>query len=71
MEDLEFGGRVQTIQTKEWNLEDECRQSKLKNCWERPDYWEESWRLEETCCHPDSSERLSANADMKNHEEVI
>ena len=30
-----------------------------------PEYWEESWRLEETCCHLNSIERLSANVDVK------
>ena len=34
--------------------------------WDRPEYWEESCRLEETCCHSSSSERPSANADLKN-----
>ena len=33
--------------------------------WERPEYWEDSWRLEETCCHSNSSEKPSANADVK------
>ena len=28
--------------------------------------WEESCRLEETCCHSNSSERPSGNADVKN-----
>ena len=30
------------------------------------EYWEGSWRLEETCCHSNSSEKPSANADVKN-----
>ena len=34
--------------------------------WGRPEYWDESWRLEETCCHPNSSEKPSANTDVKN-----
>ena len=34
LEDLEVGGRVETIQMTA-----------------RPEYWDESWRLEETCCH--------------------
>ena len=42
------------------------RPSKLQHYWERPEYWEKSWRLEETCCHSNSSERPSANADVKN-----
>ena len=29
-------------------------------------YWEESWRLEETCCHSDSSGKPLANAVVKN-----
>ena len=34
-----------------------------------PEYWEESWRLEETCYHLNSSERPSANAVVKNSNE--
>ena len=30
------------------------------------EYWEESTRLDETCCHSNSSEWQSANADVKN-----
>ena len=30
----------------------------VSTIWERPEYWEESWRLEETYCH--------SNADVKN-----
>ncbi len=33
------------------------------------EYWEKSWRLEEICCHSNSSERQSANADIKNSNE--
>ena len=36
------------------------------NYWERPEYWEKSWRLEETCNHSNYSERSSANVSMKN-----
>ena len=43
----------------------ERRQFKQQHYWKRPEYWEESWRLEETCCHSISSERPSANADVK------
>ena len=46
LEDLEVGGRVETIQKQRY--------------WKRPEYWEESWRLEETCCHSISSEGPSA-----------
>ena len=34
--------------------------------WKRLEYWEESWRLEETCCHSISSKRPSADGDVKN-----
>ena len=53
-----------------WRLEDESRPSKLQHYWEWPEYWEDSWRLEETCCHSGSSERPSANADVKNSQGV-
>ena len=43
--------------------------SKRQHYWKRPEYCEESWRLEETCCHSNSSEKPSANADVKNLEE--
>ena len=33
---------------------------------DRPEYWEESWRVEENCCHSNSSEKQSADADVKN-----
>ena len=51
LEDLEVGGRVETIQTT----------ALLKT-----EYREESWRLEETYCHSNSSEKPFANADVKN-----
>ena len=53
LEDLEVGGRGETIHFY----------------WKRPEYWEECWRLEETCCHSISSERPSAYADVKNSNE--
>ena len=49
---------------------DEWRPSKLLDYCDRPEYWEESWRLEEACCHSNSGERLSANADVKNSQGV-
>ena len=52
LEDLEVRGRGNIIQTTEL----------LK----RPEYWEESWRLEETCCRSGSRERPSAETDVKN-----
>ena len=30
--------------------------SKQQHYWKLPEYWEVSWRLEETCCHSISSE---------------
>ena len=36
-------------------LEDRRRPSKRQHHWDRPKYWEESWRLEKTCCHSNSS----------------
>ena len=40
--------------------------SKLQLYQDRPEYWEESWRLKETWCHSNFSEKLSANAGVKN-----
>ena len=51
---------------KTWKLADEWKPSKLLYYWERPEDWEESWRLEETCCHSNSCEKASANANVKN-----
>ena len=39
--------------------------------WGRPEYWDESWRLEETSCHSNSSKKPSANIDVKNSRGVI
>ena len=55
LKDFQVGGRVET--------------TKLLHYWELPEYWEESWIFEETCCHSDSHERPSANADVKNSNE--
>ena len=38
--------------------------------WEWPEYWEESWRLEETCCHSNSREKPSVYTDAKNSKRV-
>ena len=51
-------------------LENEWRSFKLLHNWDRPEYWEESWKLEGTCCHSNSSERPSANADVKKSQGV-
>ena len=50
---------------RSWKLEDEWGPSKLKYYWDWPVYIEESWRLEETCCHLNSCEKPSANAGVK------
>ena len=49
-----------------WKLADEWRPSKLLHYWERPEYWEKFWRVEETCSHLNSCEIPSANTDVKN-----
>ena len=56
LEDLEIRRKVETI--------------KLLHYWDRSKYCEGSWRLEETCCHSNSSERPSANAAVKNSQGV-
>ena len=56
MEDLEVGVQVETIQTTYY--------------WEQPEYWDESWRLEESCFHSNSSERASAKSEVKNSQGV-
>ena len=52
LEDLEIGRQVETIQ--------------LQHCWDRPEYWEESWRLKKTCYNSDSGGKSSVNAGTKN-----
>ena len=56
LEDLEVGERVESI--------------KRQHYWKRLEYWEESWRLKETCYHSNSSEKPSANTDVKNSKRV-
>ena len=51
-------------------LADDWRPSKRQHYWKQPEYWEESWRLEETCCHSNFCEKTSANADVKNSKGV-
>ena len=48
------------------NNDNDNRPSKLQHYWDRPEYLEESWRLEEIWCHSDSSGKSSANPDVKN-----
>ena len=56
LEDMEIRGRMATI--------------KLLHYWDRPEYCEKSWRLEETCCHSNPCERPSAYAELKNSQGV-
>ena len=42
------------------------KKTRLLHHLDRTEYWEESWRLEETCCLSNSYEKLSANAGVKN-----
>ena len=44
---------------------------KRQHCWGWPEYWDESWRLEETCCHSNSSEKPLTNSDVKNSRGII
>ena len=38
----------------------------LQQCWDKLEPWEESWRLQETCCHSVFCEKSLAYADVKN-----
>ena len=53
-------------QPKNMEITGRVKTSKLQHYWDRPEYWKESWRLGETCCHSNSCEKPSANASMKN-----
>ena len=44
---------------------------RTKHFFDRPEYREESWRLEEICCHSNSCEIPSGNADDKNSLEIV
>ena len=55
LEELKIGGFADAIQTTAY--------------W--PKYWEESWKLEGTCCHSNSIERPSVNVGVKNSQGVI
>ena len=45
--------------------------SKLQPCWNLQEYWEESWKLEETFYHSHFSEKPSANDSVKKSQGVI
>ena len=53
-----------------WKLADVWRPSKRQHYRRRPEYSEEYWRLEETCCHSNPSKKPSPNADLKNSKRV-
>ena len=53
-----------------WKLADGWRLCKWQHYWERPEYLEVSWRLEEICCHSNSNEKPSANTDVKSSKGV-
>ena len=55
LEDLEISGQVDIP-------------SRLQHYWE---YWEDSWKLEKTCCHSTSSGKPSANAIVKKSQNGI
>ena len=40
-------------------IRDEWRKSKLQHYWDRPEYWEESWRLEVTSYHSNVREPIN------------
>ena len=44
--------------------------SKLQHCWDRPEYWEEPWKLEETSFRSNSCGKPSTNTDVKMSEGV-
>ena len=51
-------GDVSTMELQKSAKNRTCQLWNYKN---RPEYWEKSWRLEETFCFSDSSENLSTN----------
>ena len=54
-----------------WKLEDEWKPSKLHLCWERTEYWEDSWGVEVTCCHSNSGERPSRKTKVKHYHRIV
>ena len=50
---MELVGQVETIQHYQ----------------DRPEYWEESQKLEENCCLSNANEKPSANTSVKNSQE--
>ena len=54
-----------------WNKRTSGDHPQRLHYWDQPEYRVESWRLEETCFHSNSSERPPALADVKNSQRVI
>ena len=65
-----FGTVIKRLLKGLEDLADEWRTFERQHYWERPEYQEESWRLKETCCHSNSSERPSAKTQVKNSQRV-
>ena len=66
---------VRTLKTNLNNLEkwmgelkseEELIMFKPQHCWDWQEYFKESWRFEEICCHSDSSETPPVTISMKN-----
>ena len=49
---------------------EESEPSKPQHCWDQMEYWEESWRIEETCCHSDFNKSPPAIAGVKNSQKM-
>ena len=71
---FETVGTFQRTWKKEWEswrYVEGLKPSKPQHYWDRQEYWEESWRNRETCCHLDTSKnhllvmlRKLINSDM-------
>ena len=59
-------GLLKGLEELEIRKKSEWRSFKLQHYEDRLEYREESLRLEETCCHSNSSEKQSVNDGMKN-----
>ena len=66
-------GMLGTVPQRDWNdwkSEKISISSRLQHCWDQQEYWKESRKPEESCCHSDSSESLPANTSMKNSQDM-
>ena len=55
---------------RNWKSAGESKPPRLQHCWGWLEYWEVSWRIEETCYHSKFSESSLDNADMKSSQGV-